>query len=550
MEALEIKLTPKATKAAQPSDGIVGVRASAHVQNIGWQNQVNSGETTGTTGRSLRVEALRMALDAGTIGGGIELNSHVQNKGWLGYSANSTGTTGQGLRMEAVQLKLTGSIKDSYDIVYRAHVQNVGWQPWTLNGGTAGTEGKALRVEALQIKLVKKNSNQSVSEGTFFITMASAPTNALSSTGGSGAQATTTAYAANSMNERYYLRNESGGITLQSVGTGMFLESSGANVVQKAYSASNSAQVWTLAWNGGYAITNKATGKMLSLSGSKAVNGGSQRWMLGNTSLIGDGVYVVTNNAAGKVLDVNGASWKSGANIMVHDANGGGNQSFTFTSTGSDVYKVNCAMTGKAVDVANGSTANGANVQQYSANGSNAQLWKAGIDRSGSFTFTNRASGKLLSATGSGASNANVCSTASTGASTQKWALKASSYQPDTVLQRAMGIAENLSSNTSYFIAVDLSNHRTVVMQGSRGKLGADPELDGVNRRAFEPHGGRRLHDWQQGLLVRPWLHVLLLDPVLRRLPVPFGAVQRGNAHDPGRTPWLFHIARMRAHGN
>lgn len=469
MEALNIKLVPKSSKAAQASDGIIGVRTSAHVQNIGWQTAVESGATAGTTGQSLRVEALRMTLDAGAVGGGIQANAHVQNIGWQGYRSSEAGTTGKGLRMEAVQLKLTGGIANTYDIVYRAHVQNIGWQPWTLDEGIAGTTGRSLRVEALQVKLVKKSTGLVVSEGTYFLTPAKDVSMALSSSGGSGAQAATAAYSTGSMGERYYVRSENGGITLQSVNTGLFLEASGSNVVQKAYGSSNSAQVWIPVWNGGFTLTNKAAGKAASLSGGKAVTGGSQKWMFSTTSIVPDGNYIVTNVAAGKVLDVNGASWASGANIMVYDANGGGNQTFTFANTSGNVYKVTCTMTGRGVDVANGSTANGANVRQWSANGSNAQQWSVSIDRNGKFTFTNRASGKVMTAAGSGASGANVSSSANTGANTQKWTLKASSYQPDGVLQRAMAIADGLSSSTAYFIAVDLSNHRVVVMQGSRG---------------------------------------------------------------------------------
>ena len=469
LEALNVKLTPKSAKSSQAGDGIIDVRASAHVQNIGWQGEVNAGATIGTTGQGLRVEAMKLTLDSGALGGTLQANAHVQDIGWQGYRTGTIGTTGQSLRMEAVQLKLTGEIAGKYDVVYRAHVQNIGWQPWVANGATAGTQGLSLRVEALQVKLVKKGSKQAVGEGAYFVTAASDAGTALASSGGSGAQAASEAFSAGSASQRYYVRNENGGITLQSVATGMFLEESGGKVVQKAYDASNSSQVWALAWDGGYVVKNKASGKQLSLSGGKAVTGGSQGWMFTGASLIADGDYVVKNAAAGKVLDVSGASWSAGANIMVHDANGGGNQAFTFENTGSDVYKVTCALTFKAVEVANASTEDGANVRQWGVNGSDAQLWRASIDHSGRLSFKNRASGKLLTASGSGASNANVVSSANTGASTQKWTLSPSAYQPDEVLQRAMDVADGAESDTSYFIAVDLTNNRTVVFEGEKG---------------------------------------------------------------------------------
>ena len=61
--------------------------------------------------------------------------------------------------MEAIRIRLTGSLANRYDVYYRAHVQNIGWQDWVKNGIIAGTEGQRLRIEALQIELVEKNSS-------------------------------------------------------------------------------------------------------------------------------------------------------------------------------------------------------------------------------------------------------------------------------------------------------------------------------------------------------------------------------------------------------
>ncbi len=469
LEALNIKITPKATKSATPGDGIVGIRASSHVENIGWQNEVASGETTGTTGQSLRVEAIRLKLDTGALSGGVDVNAHVQNIGWQGYRPNTAGTEGQSLRMEAIELKLTGSIASDYDIVYRAHVQNIGWQPWTVNGGIAGTSGQSLRVEALQIKLVKKGSSQYVGDGAVFIALADDIEEAMRSTGEAGAQATVAGFDIQSNDDRYYLRNESGGITLQSVATGMFLEESGAKVVQQAYDETNDAQVWLLAWDGGFAITNKATGNTVMLSGNKVVTGTDGRWTITNTCLINDGNYVVANSAAGMVLDVNGASWANGANIMVHEANGGGNQVFTFVNTGGDVYRVTNTMTGKAVDVVNGDPTSGTNVQQWPQNGTAAQYWKATVSRKGGIVFTNSGSGNVLTAGGLGGNNENVTSSTDVDAKTQRWSLTISAYQGDPVVQRAMSIVGGMGSSTGWLIAVDLSNTQLVILNGSAG---------------------------------------------------------------------------------
>ncbi len=133
----------------------------AHVQDVGWMNAVSDGETAGTTGRSLRVEALKISLiipSGSSFSGGISYRAHVQNVGWQGWVSDgeTAGTTGRSLQMEALQVKLTGDAADYYDIYYRVHVADVGWMDWAKNGESAGTEGYALRLEAVEFRLVTK----------------------------------------------------------------------------------------------------------------------------------------------------------------------------------------------------------------------------------------------------------------------------------------------------------------------------------------------------------------------------------------------------------
>ena len=71
-------------------------------------------------------------------------------------NGETAGTVGKALRMEAIEIKLSGELAKKYDVYYRGHVQNIGWMDWVKNGETAGTVGKALRVEAIEIELVKK----------------------------------------------------------------------------------------------------------------------------------------------------------------------------------------------------------------------------------------------------------------------------------------------------------------------------------------------------------------------------------------------------------
>lgn len=144
----------------------VNTSTEAHIQNIGWQPAVASTHTTGTTGKALRMEAIKIK-SSGISGVSLVYDAHIQNIGW--QSTNDTadwkqegqlaGTTGKALRMEAVKIALTGDKAAQYDIFYRAHVKNIGWQSWVKNGEIAGTTGQVLPMEALEVVILPKGEN-------------------------------------------------------------------------------------------------------------------------------------------------------------------------------------------------------------------------------------------------------------------------------------------------------------------------------------------------------------------------------------------------------
>ncbi len=176
LEAIQIRILPN-TEAAPANDGSTSVPAydasvsiQAHVQNVGWMGWASG--TAGTTGRSLRMEAVRIGLNGGSVSGGIEYRTHIQNIGWeSGWAANgsTSGTEGRSLRLEAVQLRLTGDIANYYDVFYRAHIQNYGWLGWTCNGQSAGSSGCSYRMEALQVQLRIKGSGAPGSTANAFV---------------------------------------------------------------------------------------------------------------------------------------------------------------------------------------------------------------------------------------------------------------------------------------------------------------------------------------------------------------------------------------------
>lgn len=136
------------------------IQYRAHVQSIGWQNNVANGEIAGTTGERLRVEALQFDLSE-VENLQLRYRSNVEGRGWTGWvtDGQTTGTTGEGRQLEAIQIELQGAKASNYDIYYRVHSQSFGWMGWASNGQPAGTEGYGYRIEAVQVRIVERGSS-------------------------------------------------------------------------------------------------------------------------------------------------------------------------------------------------------------------------------------------------------------------------------------------------------------------------------------------------------------------------------------------------------
>lgn len=130
-----------------------------HLESFGWGDYVESGQTSGSVGKSKRLEGIQIKLDP-SVNGNIQYKTHIQSIGWQDWKSNDglSGTTGMKKRLEAIQIQLNGGVATNYDIHYRVHSQTYGWQAWTKNGQSAGTQGLSKRLEAIEIKLVPKNT--------------------------------------------------------------------------------------------------------------------------------------------------------------------------------------------------------------------------------------------------------------------------------------------------------------------------------------------------------------------------------------------------------
>lgn len=131
-----------------------------HIQNVGWQDWKSAGQTSGTSGQSLRLEAIEITVNDQGYDLGVGYQTHVQNIGWqeMKYDGQTSGTSGQSLRLEAIRINRTGINANLFDIYYRVHAQNLGWLGWAKNGASAGTAGLGYRLEAIEIVVVHKDA--------------------------------------------------------------------------------------------------------------------------------------------------------------------------------------------------------------------------------------------------------------------------------------------------------------------------------------------------------------------------------------------------------
>lgn len=143
-------------------DVLPGVIYKTHVQTFGWEKQwKNWGETSGTSGKAKRLEAIQIKI-VGMDNLGVEYRTHIQSYGWEKQwkkNGQTSGTSGEAKRLEAIQIRLTGANAGKYDICYRVHAQTYGWLGWVKNGEPAGTAGQAKRLEAIQIIVIPKGDS-------------------------------------------------------------------------------------------------------------------------------------------------------------------------------------------------------------------------------------------------------------------------------------------------------------------------------------------------------------------------------------------------------
>ena len=157
IEAIEIRIIPKT----------ISVIYQTHIENNGWLNYCNNGQTAGYENSKLKIEAIR--IDIKNLPINIEYKTHVQDYGWEDEwkkNGEQSGTTGQNKKIEAIRIRLNST--DEYSVLYRAYLQDKGWQDWKIDGEIAGTTGENRRIEAIEIKIVNKQVKGKIEISTDF----------------------------------------------------------------------------------------------------------------------------------------------------------------------------------------------------------------------------------------------------------------------------------------------------------------------------------------------------------------------------------------------
>ena len=78
--------------------------------------------------------------------------AHVQDYGDVGVNVDpltgilTIGTTGMGKRLESITINFANNTSYEGTLMYRVHVQDIGWMDWVEAGSPAGTSGKSKRI--------------------------------------------------------------------------------------------------------------------------------------------------------------------------------------------------------------------------------------------------------------------------------------------------------------------------------------------------------------------------------------------------------------------
>lgn len=135
----------------------LNLRYKAHVQDIGWREEVHDGMIAGSVGAAKRLEGLY--IDTTKVKGGkLRLNAkaHISNVGWVLYKDirpdTLIGTVGKKQAIEAIELDVIENTTGK-TLKYQVHLANKGWTGAVPHDTATGSTGLKISIEAIKIWL-------------------------------------------------------------------------------------------------------------------------------------------------------------------------------------------------------------------------------------------------------------------------------------------------------------------------------------------------------------------------------------------------------------
>ena len=159
---VELKAKEKPKQEPGEAKNTTGLKYRSHVQDLGTLAWVRDGQTSGTTGDALRLEALQIDVEAlrkkkGYADVKIDALAHIQNVGDVTYQNigkdTIIGTEGESKRLEGLELQCTG-LPNGKALKFQVHEQDKGWSSVATAdeiGAFRGSVGEKRRIEAVKI---------------------------------------------------------------------------------------------------------------------------------------------------------------------------------------------------------------------------------------------------------------------------------------------------------------------------------------------------------------------------------------------------------------
>lgn len=162
LKAFENFRAEPATQSYSGTIAVPTVQYAAHPWGGPWQ-AFKEDSFSGTVGQSKAIEAIQVRLkNVPNVGVEMRVWGNVTNK-WYDWSTSSSGAAGD--KIGQIQMHLTGTDANKYDLYYRGHTSNIGWESWKKAGtkeAPVSMVASGRTIEAYQVKLVPKTGSNQV----------------------------------------------------------------------------------------------------------------------------------------------------------------------------------------------------------------------------------------------------------------------------------------------------------------------------------------------------------------------------------------------------